>query len=55
MQQWASWIAACHSMPANISNHSGYIPYSGKVWWGEVWRIDSFQAFGEIIDQPIDY
>ena len=32
-----------------------YIPYSG-----EVWRIDSFQAFGErkfgeLIDQPIGY
>ena len=31
------------------------VPYSGKVW-----RIDSFQAFGErklgkLIDQPIDY
>ena len=32
-----------------------YVPYSGKVW-----RIDSFQAFGErkfgeLIDQSIDY
>ena len=36
------------------------IPYSGKVWRGKVWRIDSFQAFGkrkfgELIDQPIGY
>ena len=22
------------------------IPYSGKVWQGEIWCIDSFQAFG---------
>ena len=22
---------------------------------GGVWRIDSFRAFGELIDQPIDY
>ena len=32
----------------------------GKFGGGEVWRIDSFRAFGErklgeLIDQPIDY
>ena len=37
--------------------HKDDIPYGGKVWWGKVWRIDSFQAFGErkfgkLIDQP---
>ena len=36
------------------------IPYSRKVWWGEVWQIDSVQAFGEkkfgeLTDQPINY
>ena len=36
------------------------LPYSGKVWQGNVWQIDSFQAFGkrkfgEIVDQPTDY
>ena len=36
-----------------------YIPYSLKVWWGEVRQIDLFRAFGErkfgkLIDQPID-
>ena len=36
------------------------ILYSGIVWWGEVWRIGSFQVFGkrkfgELIDQPIGY
>ena len=28
---------------------------SGKFGRGKVWRIDSVRAFGEIIDQPIDY
>ena len=33
---------------------------AGKFGEGKVWRIDSFQAFGdrkfgELIDQPIDY
>ena len=37
-----------------------HIPYSRKVWWGIVWRIDLFRAFGKrkfgkLIDQPIDY
>ena len=33
---------------------------AGKFGGGEVWQIDSFQAFGErkfgeLIDQPVDY
>ena len=37
-----------------------YIMIGRKVWQGEVWRIDSFRAFGErkigkLKDQPIDY
>ena len=41
--------------PDNIPTWILKVPYSGKVW-----RIDSFQAFGErkfgeLIDQPIDY
>ena len=27
----------------------------GKFGGGGVWRINSFQAFGELIDQPIGY
>ena len=44
----------------NIAIERLELPYSGKVWReGKVWRIDSFQAFGErkfgeLIDQPID-
>ena len=46
----------------DIKQHpmNAFILYSGKVWRGKVWQIDSFQVFGErkigeLIDQPIGY
>ena len=46
--------------PAHVFDSVYLVPYSGKVWRGNVWQIDLFQAFsekkfGELIDQPIDY
>ena len=48
-------ILLLKNQPLQIMYLKHHVPYSRKVW-----RIDSFQAFGErkfgeLIDQPIDY
>ena len=44
---------------AKLSRYAVYLA-TYRIAGGKVWRIDSFQAFGErkfgeLIDQPIDY